>query len=110
MKQGYAGCNGVDSLGNSGGLFLCWSSQLTVSVLVACTNFIICDVLDNFNNNSLMCFVHGAPNISDRGYVWENLSCMLGLFSGPICLIGDFIQPTRILLSKEWGLFLNCRY
>lgn len=88
-------------MGSSGGLFLCWSSQVVVSVIVVAENFIFCKVQAACGNEYFTAFVYGSPIVQNRPQVWDNLKdLMVGL--DKVVLVGDSTKWNGLI--KKWGV------
>ncbi|XP_048498238.1 uncharacterized protein LOC125496736 [Beta vulgaris subsp. vulgaris] len=91
-RLGFKGCTGADSNGSKGGLFLCWSKNVAVSIIVVSQNYVCCSTSDVTGNEYFVAFVYGSPYVSDRSEVWDNLSSIMDNNKGKWMLIGDFNQ------------------
>lgn len=74
LNFGFIGCAGVDVEDNNGGLFLCWSKRIAVSVTYFSKNVIVCKAFEPSNNNYNVAFVYGLPYVKNRQQVWHQLT------------------------------------
>ncbi|KAL2943693.1 LINE-1 retrotransposable element ORF2 protein, partial [Bienertia sinuspersici] len=78
-RLGFVNCTGSDNILNKGGLFLCWSSKMSV--------------VDDQKVESYVTFMYGSPYIAEREEIWSNISMILNVYSGSHhLLIGDLNQ------------------
>ena len=89
-KLGFDGCTGSNVVCNKGGLFLCRSKNVVVSVLISTKNYVCCKTADAAANEYLVMFVYGSPYISDRTEVWDNITSIMENTKGKWLFIGDF--------------------
>ncbi|XP_074277255.1 uncharacterized protein LOC141600896 [Silene latifolia] len=92
---GFPNFCGVDSLGRSGGLFLCWDDSVDISVLCTDTRFIFCKLSIEAppctKKSMFVMFIYGEPALAYRCVVWERFSEVISGHS-PFLIIGDFNQ------------------
>lgn len=100
----FAGSCGVDALGLSGGLFLGWFSDVNLVPLLVSSNYVLCKYSKVANEISYLLFVYGAPHVTDRIRVWEELSSILTSYPKAV-LVGDFNQVE--FLDDKIGGSLN---
>ncbi|XP_021860991.2 uncharacterized protein [Spinacia oleracea] len=87
----FAGSCGCDAQGLSGGLFLGWFPDVHLVPLLVSSNFVFCKYSKNVNEISHVLFLYGAPHVSNRGRVWEEISVILADYPR-VVLVGDFNQ------------------
>ncbi|XP_074299314.1 uncharacterized protein LOC141630383 [Silene latifolia] len=98
MKTSHLGFQnycGVDSLGRSGGLLLCWDGSVDISVLCTDARFIFCkltlDAPPYTKQSMYAMFIYGELASAYRYVVWERISRTISGCS-PLVIIGDFNQ------------------
>lgn len=83
---------GNDSIGLSGGLFLCRSNKIIVQILFSNNHSVCCKVRDECNELSYFVCVYGAPNVAGRSEIWNTLRDFIQAHPQKLVLLGDFNQ------------------
>ncbi|XP_057250594.1 uncharacterized protein LOC130591336 [Beta vulgaris subsp. vulgaris] len=91
-KLGFQGCKGFDADGTKGGLFLCWSRSIVVSMISTSKNHVCCSIKDVTGFIYYVAFVYGSPVFADRSEIWDNLTIIMDNNKGKWLLMGDFNQ------------------
>lgn len=91
-KLGYVNWVGDDSVGFSGGLFLCWSFKIVVTVLFIEKNYVCSYIRDECNELYDLLCVYGAPNLADKEQVQDTLRAFIWSHPGKVLVINDFNQ------------------
>ena len=91
-RLGYQNCTGFNSVDNRGGLFLCWSRKVVVSIILITMNVVCCKSADLAGNEYFIAFVYGSPYLQSRAEVWNSLTDIMKNNGGKWVLIGDFNQ------------------
>ncbi|XP_074302787.1 uncharacterized protein LOC141634815 [Silene latifolia] len=86
---------GVDSVGRSGGLFLCWADSIDIRVICSDDRFIFCklvvDAIPYMKHDMYCMFIYGEPIFMYREAFWNKVSDVILGYS-PFVVIGDFNQ------------------
>lgn len=86
-----------------GGIFFGWKKKSQFSIAFSYWNFIVVDVIDEFNGKWSLILVYGDPCHSNREKVWQQLSPWVTNSSKePVLLVGDFNQVDS-QLDKQGG-------
>ncbi|XP_021714906.1 uncharacterized protein LOC110682875 [Chenopodium quinoa] len=86
----FLGCCGIDAVGLSGGLFICWFSALGLIPVYNSQNVYLCKLVQGDEIKYVM-FVYGSPHVTNRLEIWYLISNFLESFSN-VVIIGDFNQ------------------
>ncbi|XP_021715464.1 uncharacterized protein LOC110683408 [Chenopodium quinoa] len=86
----FLGCCGIDAIGHSGGLFICWFSPVGLGPVYSSPNVYLCKLVQGDEIKYVM-FVYGSPHIANRMEIWKSISDILESLSNVI-IIGDFNQ------------------
>ncbi|XP_021764590.1 uncharacterized protein LOC110729177 [Chenopodium quinoa] len=83
-------CCGIDAVGLSGGLFICWFSPLGVVPVYSSQNVYLCKLVQGDEIKYVM-FVYGSPHVANRLDIWYLISNILESIPN-VVIIGDFNQ------------------
>ncbi|KAG7559018.1 Reverse transcriptase zinc-binding domain [Arabidopsis thaliana x Arabidopsis arenosa] len=86
----------VDAIGQSGGLWLLWRSEVgEVEIVEASDQFIHAKVINGVEVVNLI-VVYAAPSVSRRSSLWDQLTTVIRGAVGPIVVGGDFNTIVRL--------------
>ncbi|KAG7578919.1 Reverse transcriptase domain [Arabidopsis thaliana x Arabidopsis arenosa] len=86
----------VDAIGQSGGLWLLWKSEIgEVTILQSTDQFIHATVVNGTEALNLI-VVYAAPSVSRRSGLWDQLRTVVGAAVGPVVIGGDFNSIVRL--------------
>ncbi|XP_074315625.1 uncharacterized protein LOC141651829 [Silene latifolia] len=89
---GFVRAFGVDAVGAAGGLWVGWRKESKMSLVKACNNYIIL-LVEKYNGRLwYLVLFYGAPSVSLRASVFEDLEQWLVTCQLPFLIIGDFNQ------------------
>lgn len=91
-RLGLVNWAGVDSVNAAGGLFLCWSNNVSFKVVFSSTNIVFCKVEETPGSSMYVSFVYGSPYLELRSSVWDLYGGLIQSHLGKHLLIGDFNQ------------------
>lgn len=69
MYKGFVNSAGVDAEGLSGGLWVGWKVNFTVSVLHQSKHLILLSVIDEFQLSWRLALIYGSPSLNSRAAV-----------------------------------------
>ncbi|XP_074293210.1 uncharacterized protein LOC141620170 [Silene latifolia] len=87
---------GIDSVGHSGGLLLCWDDSVVLSPISINPHFILCTLSLVANpvctkKDMYVMFIYGEPSFELRLPLWNTITELISGLS-PFLIIGDFNQ------------------
>ncbi|KAG7591715.1 Zinc finger CCHC-type [Arabidopsis thaliana x Arabidopsis arenosa] len=92
---GFANSFRVDAVGQSGGLWLLWKSEIgEVTIVESSNQFIHAKIVDGENIVHLVA-VYAAPSASRRSGLWEKLKEVIQGINDPLMIGGDFNTIVR---------------
>ncbi|XP_021715330.1 uncharacterized protein LOC110683265 [Chenopodium quinoa] len=86
----FLGCCGMDVVGLSGGLFICFFLAFSLVPVYASQNVYLCKLVQGDEIKHVM-FVYGSPHITNRLEIWYLISNLMDTISN-VVIIGDFNQ------------------
>ncbi|KAI9074704.1 hypothetical protein K1719_043358 [Acacia pycnantha] len=90
-KLGFLHSHRVEASGFSGGIWILWSSKVSINVLVNQVQFIHMEVSWPGNNlKFLFTAIYGSPQLQFRKFLWHDLDHLASNISSPWLLAGDF--------------------
>ncbi|KAI9089132.1 hypothetical protein K1719_029411 [Acacia pycnantha] len=89
-KLGYSNSHKVKASGFSRGIWILWSSNVKINILVNHVQFVHMEVLcASHNINFLFTAMYGSPQKQLRRYLWQDLDSLANSISSPWMLAGD---------------------
>lgn len=100
--EGLSLCNSavVGSDGQSGGLWLLWSSEYNVAVKFKNKNVIMAEVQGQ-REDMLLVGVYGDPSREQNSTIWDLIDSFIEDVDKPTCIVGDF--NAIMDLEVKWG-------
>ncbi|XP_074278011.1 uncharacterized protein LOC141601616 [Silene latifolia] len=89
---GFVEATGVDANGAAGGLWVGWTKEARMSLIVACNNFMILSVEKLNGRLWYLVLFYGASKFELREKVFEGLEDYLQQLNHPFLIVGDFNQ------------------
>jgi len=86
----------VDAVGQSGGIWLLWRSEIGEVTIVQSTDQFIFATVDTGDEVLNLIVVYAAPSISRRSGLWDQLRDVIREAIGPIVIVGDFNSIVRL--------------
>ncbi|XP_021737182.1 uncharacterized protein LOC110703699 [Chenopodium quinoa] len=86
----FLGHTGIDAIGLSGGVFICWFTSLGLEPVFKSQNVFLCKLVQVDEIKYVM-FVYGSPHVANQLEVWYLISSILDSISN-VVIIGDFNQ------------------
>ena len=98
-KWGFKFCEGVSSVGSSGGLLILWDENVNVVINSMNKNLINAYISNQYNSFCISC-LYGYLELNQRQIVWDQLTNNALSLNDDVewIVIGDFNQP---LVSKD---------
>lgn len=91
-SAGLSNVTRVDSQGRSGGLVLAWSDLFACTILDLCPHWIHLSYCHEDGMLVYVTFVYGHPKKEFRYVVWNFLTNLAPMITGPWMILGDFKQ------------------
>ncbi|KAI9096746.1 hypothetical protein K1719_025925 [Acacia pycnantha] len=90
-KLGFLHSHRVEASGFSGGIWILWSSKVSLNILVNQVQFVHMEVCwNNLNSKFLFTTIYGSPQSQYRKFLWQDLDQIAANLSFPWLLAGDF--------------------
>ncbi|XP_074288111.1 uncharacterized protein LOC141613274 [Silene latifolia] len=102
---GFVKCFGVDAVGASGGLWVGWKKEAKMTLVRACSNFIVLLVKKYDGLFWYLVLFYGAPELNLRSSVLNELDAWIESCTHPYLIIGDFNQVDCFL--DKWSCNQN---